>query len=386
MKVVLNDVVERITGNEDRFNTSLEYYVGGEHYESTRIAIYDKGLLNSEKGQTLGFKFHFPFKKGDVLFMARNPHLRKAGMVMFDGICSDASYILRTKDHAILLQEYLPLVLQSDEFWAFFEANKSGSVNYLMNWKELKNYEFELPSIEDQKEKSELVWAIEETRRAYEKLLYRIDDLIKSQFIEMFGDPVTNPLGWKKEVLSSIVTSDCNISYGIVQTGPEQDEGIPVFRPVDIVGHYPKIDELKKTTRQISDKYKRTLLKGRELLITVRANIADTCIVGKEFEGCNVGRGIVPIRTEEEKIRLEFLKAQIDYDSMNKYIKSLARGITLIQLNMDDLRKIEFIVPPVELQDRYILLNEQSDKSKFEIKTCMETAEKVLQRIINENR
>ena len=90
MKVKLDDVIARITGNVDRFNTELEYYVGGEHYDYASIAIYNKGLLKSEKGSTLGFKFHFPFKKGDTLFMARNPHLKKAGMVTYDGICSDA--------------------------------------------------------------------------------------------------------------------------------------------------------------------------------------------------------------------------------------------------------------------------------------------------------
>ena len=77
------------------------------------------------------------------------------------------------------------------------------------------------------------------------------------------------------------MTDDCSISYGIVQTGDEQKSGIPVFRPVDIVNHIPKLEELKKTTKEISDKYKRTILKGRELLITVRANIADTCIIGE---------------------------------------------------------------------------------------------------------
>lgn len=196
MIVKLNDVVDRIKGNVDRFNTDLIYYVGGEHYESSRIAIYTPGLLDSEKGATLGFKFHFPFQKGDVLFMARNPHLRKAGMVMFDGICSDASYILRTKDSSVLLQEYLALIVQCDRFWDFFEANKSGSVNYLMNWKELQNYEFDLPSMEEQRKIADLAWAIERTRVAYEGLIRATDELVKSQFIDCFGIPGSDVFGW----------------------------------------------------------------------------------------------------------------------------------------------------------------------------------------------
>ena len=180
----------------------------------------------------------------------------------------------------------------------------------------------------------------------------------------MFGDPIKNPKGWVKKQLQELVAEDCTISYGIVKTGDDVPGGIPVFRPVDIVGSTPRISDLKRTTPEISAQYKRTLLTGRELLITVRANIADTCIIGHEFKGCNVGRGVVPIRTKDELISLEFLKSQIDFDTMKEHMKSLAKGVTLIQLNMEDLRTVEFIIPPIDLQNKYVEWIKQADKSK----------------------
>ena len=196
----------------------------------------------------------------------------------------------------------------------------------------------------------------------------KYDDLIKARFIEMFGDAVDNPMGWEKRKLQEIVTDDCTISYGIVQTGNAQEKGVPVFRPVDIVNKVPKLTELKKTTEEISNKYKRTILKGRELLITVRANIADTCIVGEEFKGCNVGRGIVPIRIQEDIMVLEFLKYLLDSKHLNDNIKSKAKGITLIQLNMEDLKEVELISPPIEKQMDFVEFAKQADKSRFDIK------------------
>ena len=198
--------------------------------------------------------------------------------------------------------------------------------------------------------------------------LNKFDDLIKARFIEMFGDAVDNPMGWEKRKLQEIVTDDCTISYGIVQTGNDQKNGVPVFRPVDIVNKVPKLTELKKTTEEISNKYKKTILKGRELLITVRANIADTCIVGEEFKGCNVGRGIVPIRIQEDIMVLEFLKYLLDSKHLNDNIKSKAKGITLIQLNMEDLREVELISPPIEKQIDFVEYAKQVDKSRFDIK------------------
>ena len=200
----------------------------------------------------------------------------------------------------------------------------------------------------------------------------------------MFGDPITNPKGYVKKKLQELVTSDCKISYGIVKPGDDVPGGIPVFRPVDIVGKKPDINVMKRTTPEISDQYKRTLLTGRELLITVRANIADTCIVGEEFAGCNCGRGVVPLRTNESVIILEFLKAQMDYDSMNSYMKSLSKGVTLIQLNMEDLRTVEFIVPSTDEQRSFIEFNKQSDKSKFELKQAIEGVDILIKSMIQQ--
>ena len=202
-----------------------------------------------------------------------------------------------------------------------------------------------------------------------------MDDLKKARFVEMFGDPVDNPMGWNKKRLQDIVSDDCSISYGIVQTGDDKEEGVPVFRPVDIVNRVPKLDELKKTTEEISNKYKRTILKGREMLITVRANIADTCIVGEEFKGCNVGRGIVPIRTKEDIIILEFLKYLMDSKHLNDDIKRKAKGITLIQLNMEDLREVELIIPPVEQQKIFVNFAKKINKSKATIQKALDEAQ-----------
>lgn len=69
---------------------------------------------------------------------------------------------------------------------------------------------------------------------------------------------------------------------------------------------------------------------------------------------------------------MEFLKAQMDFDSMNRHMKALAKGITLIQLNMEDLRTVEFIVPSIDKQEQYIAVLQQSDKSKYLLQRRLE--------------
>ena len=208
------------------------------------------------------------------------------------------TYIIEDDSDGLLFMPYLYFFMES-----YIDELRKQSIGGVIKYIKLKNLTdalIELPSIEVQRKIVNIISKSKEIVRRKENEFELLDELVRARFVEMFGDPVDNPMNWKKKKLKDIVTEDCTISYGIVQTGEEQKEGIPVFRPVDIVNHTPKVEELKKTTEFISDRYKKTLLKGHELLITVRANIADTFIADKEFMGCNVGRGIVPIRTQED--------------------------------------------------------------------------------------
>lgn len=261
-------------------------------------------------------------------------------------------------------QQYLFYFLKSDIGRQMIKAKSSGSVRDNLKMDMLKEMTIPKRTLQEQKECVAILDKLKRIISLQEEKIEKYDKLVKARFVEMFGDAVDNPMGWEKKQLQEIVTDDCTISYGIVQTGNDQEEGVPVFRPVDIVNRIPKLEELKRTTEEISNKYKRTILKGHEMLITVRANIADTCIVGKEFKGCNVGRGIVPIRTQENIMVLEFLKYLMDSKHLNDDIKSKAKGITLIQLNMEDLREVELIIPPIEQQKAFVKFAEQVNKSK----------------------
>ena len=158
-------------------------------------------------------------------------------------------------------------------------------------------------SIEEQIHISQVIDNVRSIISDRQQELEKLDNLIKARFVEMFGDPIINDRGWKQITLLESLETGRTVTYGIVQTGDEFEDGTPVFRPIDIAGgHVPKREELKKTDPMISAQYKRTLLKGNELLITVRGSVGETFQITEEFEGCNVGRNIVPLVTDPDKV------------------------------------------------------------------------------------
>ena len=90
--VKLSDVIRRAQTKVDKDNTDLIYYVGGEHIESENICVRSRGIIAES---TIGPMFYYGFKAGDFLLVSRNPHLKKAGVVDFDGICSEKHLFLK---------------------------------------------------------------------------------------------------------------------------------------------------------------------------------------------------------------------------------------------------------------------------------------------------
>ena len=187
--VKFSEVAHRAYTREDRFNTEKIYYVGGEHIDSCELYVTKKGVI---KGSTIGPMFYCGFTAGQILFVTRNPHLKKCSIADFDGICSEKTFVIETKDESILTQEYLAIIMQSDDFWNYCEENKSGGVNYFLNWSTLADYEFELPPIKQQLEIAQKVMSAYRLKQSYKKLLDATREMVKSQFIEMFGNPLSS--------------------------------------------------------------------------------------------------------------------------------------------------------------------------------------------------
>lgn len=366
-KVYLKDVVARIKDKVDKDNADLEYYIGGEHFDNGEIQITKKGVI---AGSTIGPAFHMKFVPGDVLLMSRNPHLRKAGVVDFEGICSDVSYVCRTKDENVLMQRFLPFIFQSDDFWRFAEENKKGSTNFFLNWSDFEKYEFNLPPIETQRKLVEILWSFEDTKTAYKKLLEKTDELVKSQFIEMFGDPIENEKGWR--TIPLLETGKCKngMNYSSKDSGVEMHcLGVADFQDNAVIDDMSVLPTVSLKESPNAD----YLLQDGDIVF-VRSN-GNKALVGRSVvvypgdEPVVYSGFCIRYRKESEELLTDYLLRFFKTDSVRA--KMAGRGANIQNLNQQILAALNVPIPSIELQKEFSLFVKQSDKSKFELKQAI---------------
>ena len=377
--VKFSEVAHRANTKEDRFSTDKIYYVGGEHIEPRELFIHDKGII---KGSTIGPMFYCGFKSGQILFVTRNPHLRKCSVAEFDGICSEKTFVIETIDERILLQKYLASVMLSDDFWNYCEENKSGGVNYFLNWSTLADYEFDLPPIAEQKVLAEKLWAAYRLKESYKKLLAATEEMVKSQFIEMFGNPLASVQKYPLKKLGEC----CELNPRRPSLELEDTDKVS-FVPM------PSVSENGYLHDVIDEEYGKvkkgfTYFENNDVLF---AKITPCMENGKGAiaEGLtnNIGMG----STEFHVLR------PIDGVSNPFWILTLTRLPIFRERAAKNMtgtggqkrvpgKYLEgFMVglPPIEEQNRFETIFQQADKSGFELRKSIEAIDAVIKSLIN---
>lgn len=174
-KVCLGDVANERKEN-CKTNEYDDHIVGLEH-------LIPQEVILTQWAENMETTFTKVFHKGDVLFGRRRAYLKKAAVAPFDGICSGDITVIEAKPNKIV-PELLPFIIQNDNFFDYAVEKSAGSLSPRVKWSHLQNYEFELPDLNKQRELAELLWAAEETRCAYKKIIDANNKIINVFFMK----------------------------------------------------------------------------------------------------------------------------------------------------------------------------------------------------------
>lgn len=223
-----------------------------------------------------------------------------------------------------------------------------------------------LPPLEEQKRIAGILDAADALRARRRESLAQLDTLLQSTFIEMFGDPVTNPMGWEVVAIENapLHIGDGNYSSKYPKASDFVAQGVPFIRANNISINTLITSDL----RFISEKQHADLKKGHlatgDVLITTRGDVGKVAIVPPEFAEANINAQLVLLRPINSSISSHFLCHLFTASKMRQKIKSLETGVALKQLPIRSLKKITIIIPPLELQHRFSAIVESVEQQK----------------------
>jgi len=330
-KVLFGDVVENFNETvRNGLDHDFTRVVGLEHVDPG-----DPELRRWDELSELpdGTSFSRVFRRGHILFGKRRAYQRKVAVAPFDGICSSDILVFAPADGRIL-PEFLLYVVQSDGFFAHALQTSSGSLSPRTRWQDLANFEFELPSLDEQERIVELLSAVDKHAEALRTQLNVAVETRKSvlhNLLKKGGD------GWAETTLGEAAL----VLMGQSPPGDSYNSagnGLPFMQGSAEFGEHVPIP-----TTWCSEPAK--IAEPGDLLISVRAPVGDTNFANQPIA---IGRGLAIIRSNGVATT-EFLRMSIQLGVEN--LLAVSGGGMFSSITAKNLRSFEISVPKIDQQE-----------------------------------
>ena len=350
-QIAVNSTEKKKPVEEDRFT-----YLGLEHLDSGSLKVARYGSEVAPIGEKL------IMRKGDVLFGKRRAYQKKVAIAPFDGIFSAHGMVLRPKED-VIDKDFFPLFISSDYFLEAAIKISVGSLSPTINWRDLKELEFELPDLDAQRRLASALWAMINTMDSYKELINATDELVKSQFIEMFGHEEDNAFGYPIMKIGDFATCYPGATPSTKVREYWDDGNIPWMSSGEV--HKKRIYETDQFITQSGYDHASTRMVPKHSIVIALAGQGKTrgTVAVNEIELCT-NQSLCAIIPDENAVLTDYLYYNLEgrYEELRNMSTNVGgRG----GLSLTIVKKIPVIVPPIELQKRYVELSEQSDKSKF---------------------
>jgi type I restriction enzyme S subunit len=305
------------------------------------------------------FAPRFVVKKGDML-------LSLSGSIKVD--------IWQGPD-ALLNQRIVKITARKgiSERWLYWQLNHVlAKIEAMGRWalvnnvsvNDLKAFEILLPPLAEQIHIAQVLDQAERLRQQDRQLLAYYDQLVQGVFVEMFGDPVRNEKGWKKQALSEVVKPGKIVTYGIVQAGPHIEDGIPYIKTGDIKNGKITTERLNRTSHEIAHNYRRSAIATGDIVMSIRATVGTVAIVLEELNGANLTQGTARISPGDD-VTTEYMYHFLQSPFAQNWIQKQVKGATFREITLSKLRELPVLVPSIEQQQQFVAIAKNIEAQKM---------------------
>lgn len=350
------DIAINSTEKKKPVESDKEHYLGLEHLDSGTFKVSRFGSEVAPIGDKL------IMKKGDVLFGKRRAYQKKVAIAPFDGIFSAHGMVLRPKED-VIDKNFFPLFIASDYFLDAAIKISVGSLSPTINWRDLKELKFNLPELDEQKKLAEILWQIVATMESYKKLLAKTDEMVKAKYVEMFGD-ITNPNTTLYIEDGFVIRDDLR--------KPINDSERSTMKTGQLYPYFGANGIVDEINQFLTDS---TILCIAEDCGEYGPGESSSYIIeGKAWINNHV---LIP----KDNCNIKYANIYFHLLDMRGYVS----GTTRLKLTQGNLKKIPFILPPLELQNQFADFVQKSEESKAAIQSSLNSLSAVYKKIIAEN-
>ena len=332
-QIAINSTEKKKPVEEDRFT-----YLGLEHLDSGSLKVTRFGSEVAPIGEKL------VMHKGDVLFGKRRAYQKKVAIAPFDGIFSAHGMVLRPRED-VIDKSFFPLFISSDYFLDAAIKISVGSLSPTINWRDLKTLEFELPDLATQRKLAETLWSINDTMETYKKLVAATDELVKSQFIVMFGEPKNSPDAVSFETAFTIRDDLRKPINDAVRSEMHTGQLYPYY------GANGQVDSINAYLMDCD-----AICLAEDCGAYGAGEHTSYIVSGKCWVN-NHAHVLIP----KECCDIEFANIYFRILDMTEYVT----GTTRLKLTQAKMKTLPMILPSLELQREFAAFVCQSDKSKL---------------------
>jgi type I restriction enzyme S subunit len=277
-------------------------------------------------------------------------------------------------------------------YW--FRGNKSLIESYannavvpILNNRTLETIKIPLPPLPQQEKIAAILDAADVLRQNDKALLAKYDELTSALFLDMFGDPVSNPKGWEKEPLKQCTTK---IGSGSTPRGGKEtylSEGIALVRSLNIYDNLFKYKNLAFISNEQADKLKNVILESNDVLFNITgASVCRCSIVPDDILPARVNQHVSILRPIKGKLSSSFLSHLLISENVKITLLGVGSygGAVMEAITKEQLEKFEIIIPPFELQNQFMervtLIEEQKAIAQKSLERSEELFNSLLQK------
>ncbi len=347
--------------------------VGLEHLIPEEICFSEYEMCSDKT-------FTKAFHKGQVLFGRRRAYQKKAAVAHVDGVCSGDIMVLEAipgKAEPSLL----PFIIQNDRFFDYAIQHSEGGLSPRVKWNAIANYEFDLPSIEEQKVLAEKLWAAYKVKESYRQLLSTTDEMLKAKFQEMFGDVDNNKHNFPVEALGKICECYAGATPSTEKSEYWNGGTIPWMSSGEVHKKFVTYTDAFITTEGYN--HSSTKMVPIHSIVVALAGQGKTrgTVAVNEIELCTNQSlcAIVPSST------INYLYLFNNLNSRYLEIRNMAGDIAgRGGLNLKIINSIKVILPPMELQQQFAEIATQAEATKTSLRASIEAIDRVIRSLINQ--